>query len=95
MSDNNNNNDNSKKNILLKKSDRLKQAGLVTNSVYYIDTHNVKISLNHTTCADIIFTIDRKKWQNNLDTITKMAEEYGIHDNELKLLLKNHLNDNH
>jgi hypothetical protein len=58
---NNNNKDNSKKNILLKQSDRLKQTGLVTNSVYYIDTNNVKISLNHTTCADIIFTIDRKK----------------------------------
>ena len=92
---NNNNNDNSKKIIELKQGDRIKQTGLVTNSVYYIDTHNVKISLNHTTCADIIFTIDRKKWQNNLNTITEMAEEYGIHDNELKQLLKNHLNDNH
>ena len=92
---NNNNNDNSKKIIELKRSDRLKQTGLVTNSVYYIDTHNVKISLNHSTCADIIFTIDRKKWQNNLDTITEMAEENGIDDKESKQLLKNHLNDNH
>jgi hypothetical protein len=92
---NNNNNENSKKIIELKQSNRLKQTGLVTNSVYYIDTQNVKISLNHSTCADIIFTIDSKKWQNNLDTITKMAEENGIYDKESKQLLKNHLNDNH
>jgi hypothetical protein len=95
MSNNNNNNDNSKKNILLKQSDRLKQTGLVTKSVYYIDTHDIKISLNHNTCTDIIFTIDCKKWQNNLNTITEMAEENGIHHIELKRLLKNHLNDNH
>ena len=91
----NNNNDNSKRIIELKRSDLLKQSGLVTKSVYYIATHNVKISLNHNTCADIIFTIDRKKWQNNLNTIADIAEENGIDDKGLKLLLKKHLNDNH
>ena len=95
MANNNNNNDTSKKVIQLKRSDRVKQSGLVTDSVYYIDTHDVKISLNHKACADIIFTIDRKKWQNNLNTTTEMAEENGIHDKESKQLLKNHLNDNH
>jgi hypothetical protein len=90
-----NSNDNSKKIIILKQSDRLKQKGLVTKSIYYIDTNNVKISLNHSANADLIFTIDRKKWQNNLNTIVEMAEENGIIDNESKRLLKSHLNDNH
>ena len=93
-SSDNNNNENSKI-IKLKQSNELKQSGLVTNSLYYIDTHDVKISLNHQACTDIIFTIDRKKWQNNLDTIVEMAEENGIHDKESKHLLKKHLNDNH
>ncbi len=92
---NNNNDSNSQKIIPLKRSDRLKQSGLVTNSVYYVDTHDVRISLNHNACADIIFTIDRKKWQNNLNTIAEMAEENGIHDKESKRLLQRHLNDNH
>jgi hypothetical protein len=81
--------------ISLKQSEVLKQSGLVTNSVYYIDTYDIKISLNHNASADIIFTIDRKKWQNNLYTIDVMAEENGIHDTESKKLLKRHLNDNH
>ena len=90
-----NNDNNSKKVIQLKKSVQLKQSGLVTDSVYYIDTHDVKISLNHNACADIIFTIDSKKWQNNLNTIVEMAEENGINDKESKQLLQRHLNDNH
>jgi hypothetical protein len=93
-SSDNNNNYNSKV-IELKKSEKLKQSGLVTKSVYYIDTQDVKISLNHDAFTDIIFTIDRKKWQNNLDIIDEMAEENGIHDKESKRLLKGHLNDNH
>jgi hypothetical protein len=95
MSINNENNDNSKNIIKLKKSETLKQNGLVTDSVYYIDTNDVKISLNHDACADIIFTIDRKKWQNNLDTMVEMAEDNGIFDKKLKQLLISHLNDNH
>ena len=86
---------NSKKIIHLKQSNELKGSGLVTNSVYYIDTHDIKISLNHVASTDIIFTIDCKKWQNNLNTIDEMAEENGIHDKESKQLLKGHLNDNH
>jgi len=93
---NTNNNDNSTKKIIeLKQSDQLKQNGLVTNSVYYIDTNDVRISLNHDACTDTIFTIDRKKWQNNLNTIAEMAEENGINDEESKRLLKSHLNDNY
>ena len=53
-----NNDNDSKKVIQLKKSVQLKQSGLVTDSVYYIDTHNVKISLNHDAGADIILTLD-------------------------------------
>jgi len=90
-----NNNDNSKRIIYLKKSQALMQSGLVTDSVYYIDTLDVKISLNHKACADIIFTIDHKKWQNNLDIIAKEAKENGIEDTKSIRLLKNHLNDNH
>jgi hypothetical protein len=93
-SNDNNNNDNSKV-IELKQNEKLKQSGLVTKSIYYIDTHAVKISLNHEACTDIIFTIDHKKWQNNLDIIDEMAEENGIHDKESKFLLKGHLNDNY
>src|SRR5688572_15444096 len=89
------NNNESKNIIKLKQSEALKQNGLVTKSVYYVDTNDIRISLNHDTCADIIFTIDRKKWQNNLNTIVEMAEENGIHDKELKQLLKNHLSDNY
>jgi hypothetical protein len=89
-----NNDNNSKKVIQLKKSVQLKQSGLVTDSVYYIDTHDVKISLNHDAGMDIILTLD-KKWQNNLNTIVKMAEENGIFDKESKRLLISHLNDNH
>ena len=95
MSTNNDNSFTTKRIIHLKQSDPLRQSGLVTDSVYYIDTHDIKISLNHNACADIIFTIDRKKWQNNLDTIAEMAEENGIYDKESKRLLKYHLNDNH
>ena len=91
------NNDNSKKKTYfeLKQNEELKQSGLVTNSVYNIYTYNVKISLNHKACADIIFTIDHKKWQNNLDIIAKEAKENGIEDTKSIRLLKNHLNDNH
>jgi hypothetical protein len=89
-----NNNDNSKRIIHLKKSHALMQSGLVTDSVYYIDTHDIKISLNHNACTDIILTLD-KKWQNNLNTIVEMAEENGIFDKESKRLLISHLNDNH
>ena len=87
-------NNNSKRTIHLKQSNALKQSGLVTDSVYYTDTNDIRISLNHNACADIIFTIDRKKWQNNLYTVAEMAEENGICDKESKLL-KNHLNDNY
>jgi hypothetical protein len=89
-----NNDNNSKKVIQLKKSVQLKQSGLVTDSVYYIDTHDVKISLNHDAGTDIILTLD-KKWQKNLNTIVEMAEENGIFDKESKRLLISHLNDNH
>ena len=89
------NEDNDKNIVKLKQREALKQNGLITNSVYYVDTNDIKISLNHAVNADIIFTIDKKKWQNNLNTIVEMAEENGIHDNESKKLLKNHLNDNH
>ena len=78
-SDNNNEN---LKVIKLNQSEALKQNGLVTNSVYYINTNDVKISLNHDACTDIIFTIDLKKWQNNLNTVREMAEENGIYDKE-------------
>jgi hypothetical protein len=91
----NNNNDYSKNIIKLKRSEALKQNGLVTDSVYYIDTNDVKISLNHDACTDIIFTIDKKKWQNNLNTIVEQAEDNGIYDHESKRLLISHLNDNH
>jgi hypothetical protein len=94
MSKKNNNNNNSKI-IELKPSARLIESGLVPKSVFYIDSHDVKISLNHKACTDIIFTIDRKKWQNNLDTMEEMAEENGITEKENILLLKSHLNDNH
>ena len=90
-----NNNDNSKKVIQLKQSDTLRQSGLITDSVYYTDTHDIKISLNHAVNADIIFTIDKKKWQNNHIAIAEQAKEYGIHDKESIQLLKYHLNDNH
>ena len=90
-----NNNDNFQRIIHLKKSHALMQSGLVTDSVYYIDTHDVRISLNHNACTDIILTIDQKKWHNNLNTIVEMAEENGIHDKESKQLLQRHLNDNH
>jgi hypothetical protein len=61
--ENENNNDNNFKNIIkLKQSEPLKQNGLITNSIYYIDTNDVMISLNHDACTDIIFTIDRKRW---------------------------------
>ena len=82
---NNNNNDNSfttRRIIHLKQSEALKQYGLVTDSVYYIDTNDVKISLNHAINSDIIFTIDKKKWQNNLNTIVEQAEDNGIDDKE-------------
>ena len=95
---NNNNNDNNfttRRIIYLKQSEALKQYGLVTDSVYYIDTNDVKISLNHAVNADIIFTIDKKKWQNNLNTIVEQAEDNGIYDKESKQLLQRHLNDNH
>jgi hypothetical protein len=97
MSNNNSSNNNNKnsKIIRLKQSEVLKQSGLVINSVYYIDTYDIKISLNHNTCADIIFTIDRKRWQNNLNTIYQLAEENGIHNTESKKLLQHHLNYNH
>lgn len=65
MANNNNNHANSTRIIQLNKSKLLKDSGLVIDSVYYIDTHNIKISLNHNACADIIFTLDLKKWQNN------------------------------
>jgi hypothetical protein len=90
-----NNNNISKKIIKLKQSEALKQNGLVTDSVYYIDTNDVKISLNHAKNSDIIFTIDKKKWQNNLNTIVEQAEDNGIYDRESKRLLISHLNDNH
>ncbi|MGH9982060.1 MAG: hypothetical protein ACRD6U_10965 [Nitrososphaeraceae archaeon] len=90
-----NNNDNSKRIIHLKKSEELQSSGLVTDSVYYIDTHDIKISLNHNACADIIFTLDHKKWQKNLNTIEEMVEENGITEKETIRLLKYHLNDNH
>jgi hypothetical protein len=86
----NNNNNNSKKIIHLKQNKQLQKSGLVTKSVYYIETLDIKISLNHVASTDIIFTIDHKKWQNNLDTIAEMAEENGITDNESKKLLKDH-----
>jgi hypothetical protein len=95
-SDNGNNGQaNSNRIIELKQSERLKQSGLVTKSVYYIYTNDVKISLNHNSGDNIIFTIDRKKWQNNLYTIAQQAEEIGIHNEDSKKLLKFHLNDNH
>jgi hypothetical protein len=59
------NNDNSfttRRIIYLKQSEALKQYGLVTDSVYYTETNDVKISLNHAVNSDIIFTIDKKKW---------------------------------
>ena len=93
-SSDNNNNENAKV-IELKQNEKIKRSGLVTKSRYYIDTHVVKITLNHDAAADIIFTADLKKWQNNLDIIDEMAEENGIHDKESKLLLKGHFNDNH
>ena len=85
----------SKNIIKLKQSEALKQNGLVTDSVYYTDTNDVKISLNHAINSDIIFTIDKKKWQNNLNTIVEQAEDNGIFDKQSKRLLKSHLNDNH
>ena len=88
--ENNTNNHYSKNIIKLKQSEALKQNGLVTDSVYYIDTNDVKISLNHALNSDIIFTIDKKKWQNNLDTVAEMAEENGIYDRESKRLLTSH-----
>ena len=91
----NNNNDYSKNIIKLKQSEALKQNGLVTDSVYYIDTNDLKISLNHAINSDIIFTIDRKKWQNNLNTMVEQAEDNGIFDKKSKRLLISHLNDNH
>ena len=72
----NNNKSNSKKIIHLKKSDKLKGSGLVTNSVYYIDTHDIKISLNHVASTDIIFTIDCKQWQNNLRAYPKSSLQF-------------------
>ena len=95
LSYNNNDNNISKNIIKLKQSEALKQYGLVTDSVYYTDTNDVKISLNHAINSDIIFTIDKKKWQNNLNTIVEQAEDNGIHDKESKRLLISHLNDNH
>ena len=53
-------NNNSKRTIHLKQSNALKQSGLVTDSVYYTDTNNIRISLNHNACADIIFTINKE-----------------------------------
>ena len=95
MSNDEINNGYSKNIIKLKRSEALKQNGLVTDSVYYIDTNDVKISLNHAINSDIIFTIDKKKWQNNLNTIVEQAEDNGIFDKESKRLLISHLNDNH
>jgi hypothetical protein len=93
--DDENNNKDSKNIIKLKQSEALKQNGLVIDSVYYTNTNDVKISLNHAINSDIIFTIDKKKWQNNLNTIVEQAEDNGIFDKELKQLLIRHLNDNH
>jgi hypothetical protein len=96
MSINNESKDNSKNKIIkLKQSEELKQNGLVTDSVYYIDTNDVKITLNHAINTDIIFTVDKKKWQTNYITIEGLAEEYGILDKESIKLLKYHLSDNH
>lgn len=81
--------------IKLKQSKQLEDTRLVTKSIFYIDTHSVRISLNHSANGDILFTIDEKKWQNNLDIIDKQAEENGINDKNLKKLLRYHLNDNH
>jgi hypothetical protein len=93
--DSENNNKDSKNIIKLKQSETLKRNGLVTDSVYYIDTNIVKISLNHAVNGDIIFTVDKNKWQKNLDTIAEMAQENGIFDKDSIRLLKFHLNDNH
>jgi hypothetical protein len=95
MNIDNDKNNNSKNIIKLKRSEALKQHGLVSDSVYYIDSNDVKISLNHAINSDIIFTIDKKKWQNNLNTIVEQAEDNGIFDKESKRLLISHLNDNH
>jgi hypothetical protein len=54
MSLNKNNDIDSKNIIRLKQSKALQQSGLVIDSVYYIDTHDVKISLNHNAFTDII-----------------------------------------
>jgi hypothetical protein len=95
MSIDNDKNNETKNIIKLKQSETLKHNGLVIDSVYYIDTNDIRISLNHAVNADIIFTVDRKKWQNNFNTIVEQAEDNGIFDKELKQLLIRHLNDNH
>jgi hypothetical protein len=85
----------SKNIIKLKQSEALKQNGLVIDSVYYIDTNDIRISLNHAVNADIIFTLDKNKWQKNLDIIAELAQENGLFDKDSIRLLKFHLNDNH
>jgi hypothetical protein len=88
------NNGNSQRIIHLKQSQNLIENGLVKYAVYEIDTNNIKISLNHDANSDIIFTIDKKKWQNNHKFLLDEAEEYGINGKEQRLLLKRLLNDN-
>ncbi len=100
MSNNNTdtNGHNSKTNekiIHLKQNENSIARGLIRNApTYNIDTENVRIPLNHATNDDILFTIDKKKWQNNYKILFEQAEEYGIHDINDKLSLRSLLNDN-
>lgn len=89
-----NNKNNNRRIIILKQSKDLETSKLVKIAIYNIDTGIIDISLNGSTNSSIVFTLDYKKWTNNPKMMIQQAEELGIIDKQLQLLLKRLLNEN-
>jgi hypothetical protein len=94
MSNDDNNINQNNKNIELYQSDAIKNSRLINYGFYNIDTKLITISYNHTINSEIKFTADKKKWTNNHKLLFDELDQYGVSDNETRLLSKKFLNDN-
>lgn len=80
--------------ISLKINERLKKEGIVTDFFYDKLENAVNIGLNHNgQKMNVVFTIDRKKWEKNGEKLTKILRRRGIDEEYISILVIN-LDDN-
>jgi hypothetical protein len=75
-------------------NDDLKKTGLFECATFNRRTEIIEVFVNHKINGSINWTLNRKNWTKNFELFWEQVEEYGITDNETKLLCRRLLNHN-